>query len=331
MKGFASHSERNQNFTWVFRKGSNPFNTNLINVGLETHFYTDTTDTDLDRQITDAEETFSELIDDLRNCSFGAIENSLIPQFIAHLEVRTRHLRINFLQISGMLIDLMIEYLSKEDRFFEFAFKGIQDPTSFVHQDFIEMLEKNGESSKDILNGIEKDPEMLMILLKVLMPSRDSVEDFFKLTMPKEKLSESIKKGHISALKKSIAPPIRINFYDSFRYSVEEFPRGDLILGDSAVIFSVESGKKFQTFADINSEVDSILLPLTGSRILIGTRRDYFQISTNLPEIIAKNSMEYFISSTNDKPVQYFQKQIGTDASLITEKELTELIEDIFI
>jgi len=331
MKGFRSHTDRGQDFTWVFRKGSTPFNPNITNIGLETHFYTDINDTQLDEKITDAEYEYSNLIDDLRNSRTGMVANDLIPKFIAHMEVRTRHFRINFLQMSEDLVDLIINYLSEGDTFFEYAFNSIRDSNSLMHNEFIQEFINAGESKEQIENGIEKDPEMLMILLKVLLPSSNSIHGFLKNIFPKERLSEVIKQGHINSLKKSISPEVRINFYNEFDYYVKEFPPKNLILGDSAVLFKVNNEKSYSTFTDKDTEILAIFLPLCNDKLLVGMRNEVINIDNKLPEIIAKTSMEYFISSENSEENILLQRMIGKNARLISHNEIENLVKDTFL
>ena len=45
-EGFASHTSGEKTFTWIYRKGVPPFNSNIINVGVEGWFYTEGQDTE---------------------------------------------------------------------------------------------------------------------------------------------------------------------------------------------------------------------------------------------------------------------------------------------
>jgi len=60
--GFASHMNGDEVFTWVYRKGSKTFNTNVANVGVEGQFYSQDGDTKVDESITAAEGRFSALV-----------------------------------------------------------------------------------------------------------------------------------------------------------------------------------------------------------------------------------------------------------------------------
>lgn len=75
-KGFASHTEDGEIYTWVFKKNREPFNTNLINVGVEKYFYTDQSNSIADDKITEAEDSYSKLIKNLRTQPFGPVSDS---------------------------------------------------------------------------------------------------------------------------------------------------------------------------------------------------------------------------------------------------------------
>jgi len=72
----------------------------------------------------------------------------------------------------------------------------------------------------------------------------------------------------------------------------------DLILGDSAVIFCVENGKS-KAFADKDDEIQSVFLPLSPRRLVIGTSSNReFDIDRGLRQQIARCSHN-FLSQPN--------------------------------
>jgi len=94
-EGFASQVSGGDAYAWVYRKGTPPFNSNVRNIGVESHFYTEGDDTRADDVITEAEPEFAALVQRLRDSDLGIVREPQLPRFIAHLEVRTRHLKIS--------------------------------------------------------------------------------------------------------------------------------------------------------------------------------------------------------------------------------------------
>jgi hypothetical protein len=81
LKGFAGRSTSKSAFTWVYRKGAEPFATNIINVNVESRFYDKDADTTADDVITDLETGFATAVDELRN-SVGPVDVGQIPSFM---------------------------------------------------------------------------------------------------------------------------------------------------------------------------------------------------------------------------------------------------------
>src|ERR1051325_10232778 len=92
--GFASRVQGKKIFTYVYRKGGNHFETTVENVGLENYFYGKPGEISADEEITKIEGGYAQLTTQLRNEPDGARVTDLrVPDFVAHLTVRTKQLR----------------------------------------------------------------------------------------------------------------------------------------------------------------------------------------------------------------------------------------------
>ena len=112
-KGFASHIVGDEAFTWVYRKGKDPFNPNIKNVGVEGFFYSESNDPALDDAITAAEGDLASFVETLR--VEGEVKQEdfgQAAQLFAHLEVRTRHLRQSFFTAGNNLFNELMAFLS---------------------------------------------------------------------------------------------------------------------------------------------------------------------------------------------------------------------------
>lgn len=131
-------------FTWVYPKVGLPFNSNIINVGVEGRFYTNGQDTEVDQNITAAEGRYSGLVSDLRAGTNARLADPLLPKLIAHLEVRTRHLRENFVRTSEFLVSNLIANISEKEAFTDFALRIIQTNPSLLHSHLAKGLAELG-------------------------------------------------------------------------------------------------------------------------------------------------------------------------------------------
>jgi hypothetical protein len=113
LKGFASRVERKGIYTWVYSKERGPFETNIINVGVEKYFYGGDGELNVDDDITDFEGEYAPLLDELREHE-GQVEISdpRIANLITHLVVRTKHIRESLRESSEFMIQKISKHLS---------------------------------------------------------------------------------------------------------------------------------------------------------------------------------------------------------------------------
>lgn len=327
-EGFASHTSGNETFTWVYRKGATPFNSNIINVGVEGQFYTVGHDTEVDDLITAGEERFSALIRGLRAHLSAPLSDSHLPQLIAHLEIRTRHLRESFLQTGEALLSRLLDFLSDDEAFAAFMTRRFQSDPSILRESFSEEFAKR-KLPEELL-----DP--LLRFTAPLVPAfiQRQRSEFSKLAavlrsaLPRM-LKDAAKSGHIKALKSSVAPEPRVERYASLRYAVVKGLECPLILGDSVVLFHVEGPKPYKAFLDRDDTLSSVFLPLDPGRVLVGAREGLSGVHAGLREAISRCSLEYFIATENSRPNELLRDQIGEDAALLTRAESEEMINEL--
>ena len=66
----------------------------------------------------------------LKSGDAACLSDPRIPQLLAHLEIRTRHLRENFLRAGDYLVTRLLDFMSDEDAFAAYLERTIErDPT----------------------------------------------------------------------------------------------------------------------------------------------------------------------------------------------------------
>ena len=325
LKGFASHESGDAVFTWVYRKGSEPFNTNIVNVGVESHFYTQENDTRADVKITEIENSFSSLVQKLRANPLLAVHDSQIPYMIAHFEIRTRHLRQNFLETGNYLVSRFLDFMNDEEAFTEYLERTFRNDPSFLQRSLSKELKKLGLPKTMLGPALLLTSTFLPVLLRQLRPELHQFAIVMRTDSPKI-LSKAAKSGQIRFLKENVTPEVRAQRYRDLVYTVIEVPEARLILGDSIVIFHVEGAKPFKTFLEEKDTLNAVVLPLNSHKILVGTREGFSISEQFLPAAIARCSLEYFVAEENSDANISFQDQIGEDASLLTRAELENII-----
>jgi hypothetical protein len=145
------------------------------------------------------------------------------------------------------------------------------------------------------------------------------------------KVLEQVRGGHIDALKTSDgAPEIRVKRYQEFAFTLVEIDTADLILGDCAVLFKTESARAWKPLVDNTDRLKAVILPLAPDRLLAGRIGDEQLDMASLNMLIARASMEFFISNTRLPSYEGLAATLASDAFPMTPAELRAIVHSVF-
>ncbi|WP_347274969.1 DUF4238 domain-containing protein [Candidatus Kuenenia sp.] len=318
LKNFKSKGSKQQSFAWVFRANAEPYETNIENIAVEKYFYTEINSTNADGLITEAENRFACLVNVLLSSPLGRITNKDIPEFLAHLEIRTRHSRESFLRIGNHLINSLFMDIGKLKTFI--LSKILTDP-SILKKSIHDKCHLPEFIVEIFYKFIVANPQLLEATLENMFPAL--CENILKEST--QAVTNGVKEGHLRALNESIAPKGRIEKYKLFSYYTELFDNGDLILGDCALVFAVDLERKFKPFSDKGDKINAVILPLSNDRFLIGNTSGYTIDKSMLKEAIAACSLEYFIGKHDSNENRILKEKIGENSYLLTMEQLSEI------
>ncbi len=329
LKGFASRVIDDEKvFTWLHRIGGMPFETNVNNVNVENHFYGKASELSVDDEITSLENGYAILLNELRNLpDKSELIDPKVPDLIAHLCTRTRHLRDSIRESSDFLIEQIFSYLAD----FNNIKNWILNHPGLVQKEIGKIFDDNNLPPiyKDILVALI--PDMTGELLE---SQRLLVEAFVKNMSEelKKTLPTAIKEGHIKALSKELLPEFRVETYRKLKWTVNvsDIP---LILGDTGCLFETKGNKRFKSINDKDDIIENIYLPISANRMLTGSlitlngSVDYALLN----EAMAKCSREFFICSERSIETQSLLTQLGIEADIISKKEIETMLGELFI
>lgn len=329
-KGFVSHKKGDKFYTWVFRKNLQPFSSNIENVGVEGYFYTINHDFNLDNKITDIETRFGSMISTIRHT--GIIEGYSSQNFgelIAHLEIRTRHLRENLLNLISSIYGKLFSFLEDKEKLNNYIvnkfFNNSLNLVAFMSDD----LRKKG-----------LDDESIMMQAEIIQ--KNIVENGFIQLIPhykefiiqmkeiiKNKLMDAIKVSHIKTLNNYLIPDLKIQIYSNLKYELVEL-NDDIPLSDDMVLFHIDSKKReFKPFLDKDDILIAVILPISTNKVLIGCREKYIFDLKKIRHEIIKSSGEYFISSViNDELIEE-SKNISQNSYILSQNELEDVFNEV--
>lgn len=321
-KGFSSRNTSTDIYCWTFSKNTKAFQPNIKNVGVETLFYSISSETELDDKISKEEEgNFSPLIDRLRAGSICQEDTAKISTMLAHFEIRSQHFRSNANILFLELMNTLHETFSSLS-FLQALLEKILSPNLPIFQS---ALLEAGISKKLFKQITESNPEGFRELKASIARGVSSTIYERRDAMP-ALIAKAIKNGHIKTLKESISPPKKASRYSNLKYSVQSYPGDDLPLGDSIILFHVAGDREFKPFLDKSDELIAVVLPLSSSQYLIGSscELDIARYS-DLAVEVARCSFDYFISSKNEECTKNYQSEIGTNSHWLSAQDVHKI------
>jgi hypothetical protein len=166
------------------------------------------------------------------------------------------------------------------------------------------------------------------VLMNQLRPVLPAIAEGLR-SGPSKALKEAVKSGHIRALKNDIAPAAKVERYSKLRYAVIEMKAIRLILGDSVLVFRVDSPRLHKSFLEKDDTLRGVYLPLGPDKLLVGSTDGSHPDSADLRNVIAECCLEYFIADEDSPSNQLLQGAIGKNAALITTTELEGIFTDL--
>jgi len=326
LRGFASQINGTKVFTWVYRKNSRAFEASTKDVSVEKYFYGKDGEANADPEITELEIEFSALLSELREYSSKEeVTDPRVAEFIAHLCIRTKHLRDSLRESTEFLLESLEEYLSDFRNL-----KGLilHDP---------QIMENAFEAKIKDFQMPRHQKDMIMALLpsmaSTLLDQQKSEFQFLAkafFAQIQETLPTMLRDTHITTLSKESIPEPRVGNYRSLKWFVRH-SKVPLILGDVGCLFEV-SGNRY-TSLDSKDELKNVFLPISSHQILVGTSSNFAQKINfqSLKKAYVKRSREYFICSESSTEMASLASSIGEDAEIVSKTELEQIVKEILL
>src|SRR3569623_632228 len=327
LRGFAHASSEK---VWVYKKNTKPFLTNISNIGAERFFYTHNND-DVDDLITHFENKFSDLVNSLR--SSGLTKDVCvndIAELIAHFEVRSKHLRQNFIESGHQVLNRILDFAENKELLGEYLLREFSNDPSLLRYSFSKELTRLGLP----LTLLDLLMEIAGPLIPSVIPQITSEFSRFtaqyRPTIP-QTLNEVAKESHIESLRKNIAPEMRVKRYQTLTYNVFRVFGAQLPLGDSIVLFRVLGPRPFKPFLDKDDDLLYVLLPLSSEILLVGANssstfnEDTFLVKEDIYKAIVRCSHEFFVASALSEQNKLFKNEIGNNSYLISESDIENM------
>ena len=144
-------------------------------------------------------------------------------------------------------------------------------------------------------------------------------------------LGGAAKDGHLRALAEKSAPEFRVTGHCSFRLKIVDIPAGGMVLGDSALLFLEEGTRRFRPMTQKGQNDSAVILPLTPSKLLVGEKEATVYDFAAIKRAAVLCSLEFFLGHENSAENEALKEQIGTDAAMLSDKEIEEIAVGCFV
>lgn len=303
-KGFCSRIDGEDVYTYAYRANKPPYEDKTKNIGFENHFYSDSTDTTLDDDITEAEALqFSRLVKKIRERKeVFDIDHSEIVELISHFEIRSRNIRLSMLKTIEPITKLLRAQLQRPEVFTLLLTKKLGDDHPMLR--FLEL-----DAMKEQLSRF--------------------MGEWFASGEFKKVIKDVMQKVHRQTMSENISPKKLNKILETTNFNI--FEGEDIPLGDSMVIYHVDAAgvDTFKTLMMPDDNLIAAILPLTSSSLLIGSSKPYTPNIQRIRSAIAECASEFFIASNNSSELELLNAKIGTNLNLATGEQMQRALREI--
>ncbi|MGB8128350.1 MAG: hypothetical protein WCG81_01000 [Candidatus Angelobacter sp.] len=302
---------------------ASPIETNIRNLAQQRDFHGKPEDFPLETVMSGHESRFAPIVDEMRLGHLSEVALPTIREFVIHLIIRTKNIRAgfvettnNFLNEFGAAIPLMNRKrlknkIKKEVR------KQMREPQVL---DAIQQLPK--ERRKLFARAFEQ---------RILqMDFRPTLSALFDSVREKIDLEKAANTGHIQTLTRGIAPQSWIENVSHLQWRLVTSNPRSFILGDVGIFGRSAGEVVYRNLLGFVTPIEMVVAPISHSVCLFGTAGA--MALPNVEEInenTAQLSREFFLASqSTDRETQY-RLHLGKRASLMSNTEISDIVEDI--
>ncbi|MDE2163787.1 MAG: DUF4238 domain-containing protein, partial [Alphaproteobacteria bacterium] len=330
LKGFAIKGPDGGKCVWVFRKAAEPQLEPIKAFGGDEHFYSlqpENGAQSLDDNITKYENRLSGFIRKLRKLAPGPVTNPEIPaEIIAHLTFRTDAVRSGFTYASKLLLLRTMQVFSDKEHVSDILGLNSDKPTDSLRDHLTKLIEENPNLKQSGL----PTPALERVLFGYL---KENFPKFFADQRPMTNgalaslyagMDQTMRDGHNKALEKDLAPAHRIETLSRMQWSIEAVST-PLVLPDYVAVGVDKKGDVAPYILQDADELESVAMPLTSNRLLIGRFSGAAEFPVFLFNLRAVASSEnFFVASVVTDDLIEWGQYIGVEPRTRFHKGVSE-------
>jgi hypothetical protein len=330
LRGFASSKKGTETYTFLFRRGLEPLETNIRNVGAEFEFYTG--DRSADKALQSLESQLAKCIARLRDATRETqVTDSIIPELVVHVMLRNKCLREAMLRLVKKTTAVIKDRIQNPETLPKYLRAAIsQRPVEFVaaFQEGARRAKINPEWSLKMFDYALRNPSVLSAL-----SSSEEVDKYFENIgrFLSANFPELLKASHIEGLINTTLPKQWVEAIEDWNWCLMIRDRGTFILGDVGPMFKVLGSALYKTIPSGLHEYEFGYLPISDTHLLVGFAEDLCDVDAEEINIAsAAGSSEFFVSSRNTHRKSKYREVLGSNIDLIPDQEVGPILDGFF-
>lgn len=313
-RGFLDASDSKADRTWLYRRGTKPRLVGIRDVGVGEYFYSKLSSDGiktLDDLITESERDLDVDLIIIRSTPVGQpINAEIAARLVAHLAIRTNHVRSMFSQGAEKIVDEMAELVL--DTVKMRGLLGIDVPTS---------IKKIATPMSDALDALHLEKYPLPTALTKRMLSfyvRELFDSFYQEVQID--LSQKIVGvvGVIPTITRDAHNKSLMEMnYSSWegrlsQFTWKTFSVSNAVLPDCVVLVSEPDGAIVPLILSSSDKIESVFFPIAHNKILIGSYEENFDVDIESINFSAAKCSDSFFISHQDNDLTHLSNLIGT-------------------
>lgn len=321
-------AKKKKSKAWVFDRGKKAYLTSVRNKGAERYFY-GVEDSAADVRITNAESEYAGLVNELRTntvntCLFSS--RLRIAELVAHLFVRTKHVRNSLEEAGGIMLETAESLLGTRADFERFVRTVFRRKADEIEEGLYDNL--TPAQQKIARRKLRENPEILSSALEKVTQEMVASNPFSEpfLQQLKDGIPEMVRNAHIEIFSESVAPADRVEQLRMFHWFLHTENYGSFILGDTISLCQALDGR-YKSYLSESKECERILLPISSQHMLVGSiepRMQKLDVEA-INQASAAISQDFFIASQNTDRERSYAQLLNTESSVIEAHELEKV------
>lgn len=334
LRGFLMGASGSTEKVCVYREGREPYISPIEFVAAERDFNSppslDGTETLDDRFTAYENSRLAPTVQALRGAAIGSVvEPAIAAEVIAHLSLRTSHLRALFQKGMSTVMHTAKEIFSDSSVITRYlSLDGLTMSDQF-RTSVVEELYRQSP----VMSSLGPRPFMEQLAFWFV---RENFDHLFASQIPHllaamkgalERSPTFARDGHIKAMTSGIVPPIRVRDLATYSWRIEAAPAAGAILPDCVAIAYDVRGQAAPYILTPKDELTTVVLPLTAAMLLVGKGPSASAIDLKrLNQDLAACSYDFFVSATQAPEYAELHQRIRERASITLDDALASAV-----